>query len=123
MPELFKLYDKYQDQGLVIIGVHIDLGEDEASPVDTAKKLDERLIGTQKKLWDDRDIPFPVALVKGTRTFSRRSRTCSTQFRHSTYDIVSYPTQVLIDRRGKIVGQFDPGDEGVKLLVKTLKEK
>ena len=35
MPDLFKLYDKYHDSGLEVIGVHVDLGGDEK-----AKKFD-----------------------------------------------------------------------------------
>jgi hypothetical protein len=37
--------------------------------------------------------------------------------------IVGYPTQILIDRRGNVVGQFILDEQGLMLLEKTLAEK
>ena len=68
MPQLFGLYDKYHDQGLEMIGVHEDLGEDEKEPVDTVAKLNARLADARKRFWNGRDLPFPVALVVGRPT-------------------------------------------------------
>jgi thiol-disulfide isomerase/thioredoxin len=124
MPGLFELYDKYRDQGLMIIGVHVDLGENEQEPVDTAARLDARLVETRKELWKGRDLPFPVALVKGERTLIRDGvEHKAHNSAVSDYDIVLYPTQVLIDRHGKVVGGFEPDEEGTKLLEKLLSEK
>ena len=43
MPELFKLHDRYADQGLVIIGVHVDLQTQPSFVVGTPAKLKEKL--------------------------------------------------------------------------------
>jgi thiol-disulfide isomerase/thioredoxin len=51
MPDLFKLYDKYHELGLEVVGIHIDLGEDEKEPVDSADKLDERLSKIRKNIY------------------------------------------------------------------------
>jgi len=124
MPELFKLHDKYHGQGLEIIGVHVDLGEGETERVDTAAKLDERLKETRKNLWNGRDVPFPVALVNGERTAYRQG--IEKQARStaaSEYGVIGYPTQILIDRQGKVIGPLLPTEEGIKLLEKAMSEK
>jgi thiol-disulfide isomerase/thioredoxin len=98
MPDVFAIYDKYHDKGLVVIGIHVDAADD----ANTVAKLDAKLVDIKKRLWKDRDLPFPVALVlmteKGKCPLARE-----------VYDIPGFPTSVLIDRRGRVVGQIDPG--------------
>lgn len=113
MPDVFALHDKYHDKGLVVIGIHVDM----ADGVDTAAKLDAKLVDIKKRLWKDRDLPFPVALVlmteKGKCPLARE-----------IYDIPGFPTGVLIDRRGRVVGPFSAGykpDEAI--LEKAISEK
>ena len=127
MPEVIALYEKYHDQGLVVIGVHTDLGDDEQEPINSAEKLDKRLAETRANLWQGRDIPFPVALIKCVRTkyrddlpdFNETARSAAA----AAYGIMGYPTQVLIDRKGNVVGALGTHEEGVKLLEKTLRDK
>lgn len=135
MPKLFELHDKYHDQGLVIIGVHVDSGEDEEDRVNTATKaddrvntalkLDDRLSDVRKKLWGGRDIPFLVALTSGDRTDLKNAQQRTARSpAAATYGIRSYPMQVLVDRGGKVVRtDFLPDDEGIKLLEKSLQAK
>ncbi|HEY4313851.1 MAG TPA: TlpA disulfide reductase family protein [Pirellulales bacterium] len=125
MPKLFAAHDKYHDQGLTIIGVHTDLGNDEEEPVDTVERLDARLTSTRQKLWKGRDLPFRVALVRGNRTpygegidYDARSAAAA------AYGIVGYPTCILIDRRGTVVSsKWAPNEAGIALLEKVLAEK
>jgi thiol-disulfide isomerase/thioredoxin len=124
MPRLFDAYDKYHDQGLEVIGVHVDLGEDEEEAVDTVAKLDARLTETRESLWKGRDLPFPVALVVGRRTpFADGVVDKARSAASARFGIIFYPSQVLIDRRGNVVGKFFPNEEGIALLEKTLAEK
>jgi thiol-disulfide isomerase/thioredoxin len=99
MPDVFALHDKYHDKGLVVIGIHVDM----ANGVDTAAKLDAKLVDIKKRLWKDRDLPFPVALVLMTEKGK-----CP-PLAEDIYDIPGFPTGVLIDRRGRVVGQFVAG--------------
>ncbi len=123
MPELFKLYDKYHERGLEIIGIHIDLGKDEKEPVDSAAKLDSKLARTRENLWKGRDVPYPIALVTGKKT-SYGPEVTSHEARcllAAEYGIMFYPSLVLIDRQGRVVGEFHPTD--IELLEKLLDGK
>jgi thiol-disulfide isomerase/thioredoxin len=110
MPDLFKLYDKYHDRGLEVIGIHVDLGPDEEAPVDSADKLDEKLLTIRKNVWKGRDVPYPVALIKarpvafGPAGLTREAR-CQAS---ADYGVTSYPTMILVDRMGNVVDKFEP---------------
>jgi thiol-disulfide isomerase/thioredoxin len=123
MPKLFELYDKHHGEGLEVIGVHEAFaGAGDEALVDTVAKLDTRLTETRNELWQGRDLPFPVALVLGNldapeKGYSVRSPASA------CYGIVGYPTYILIDRRGNLVGTFHPNEEGIAQLEKTLAEK
>ncbi len=104
MPLLFDLHEKFADKGLVIIGVHVDADGE----IDTAKKLDEKLVEYKKDVWKGKDLPFPTLLTSGKVTshednFSRGKMA-------EKYGIRSYPSTILIDREGKVVGKFHAGD-------------
>jgi len=101
MPVLFALHDTFKDKGLVIVGVHVDAGGE----VDTAKVLDEKMTGFKKSAWKDRDLPFPVALTSGKVTASEARGAVAEK-----YGVRSYPTTILIDRDGKVVGHFHARD-------------
>jgi RNA polymerase sigma factor (sigma-70 family) len=101
MPVLFELHDTFKDQGLVVIGVHVDGGGE----VTTAKELDEKVKGFKKELWKDRDLPFPVAMVSGKQKENDARGELADK-----YGIRGYPSTVLIDRDGKVVGKFHARD-------------
>ena len=112
MPETFKLYDQYGKQGLVVIGVHVDLRN---GKVDSVEALDATLADTRKKLWHGRDLPFPVAITR----HADKERAIVVD----DYGIQGFPTMLLIDRRGNLVDIMSRGPEGIALLQKALAEK
>ena len=128
MPKIFDLYEKYHDQGLEVVGVHIDAGDDEEEVVDTAAKLDARLAATRQQRWNGRDLPFPVVLIIGKRQSVAlgddivEKAICPAA---APFGCGSFPTYVLIDRQGNVVGEFNPNPRGpgIALLEKTLAEK
>lgn len=123
MPEVFEMYDKYRDKGLTVIGIHIDLGDDETEKVESKEILDERLQQSRKELWNGRDIPFPVAMVPGNRTpYGPGIQGGARGATAARYGIMFYPSQILIDRQGRVVGEFDPSDEDIALLERLLAE-
>ena len=107
MPVLMHLYDRFKDKGLAIIGVHVDGGDED---VDTAAKLDEKLISIKKELWNGRDVPFPVALTSG-RPLDLKNGEWQRGGTAAEYGILGYPTTVLINRKGNVVGKIYVNDE------------
>jgi uncharacterized protein (TIGR03067 family) len=101
MPVLIELHEKFADKGLVIVGVHRDI----AGEVDTAAKLDEKIANFKKKVWNNKDLPFPVALVAGKGEGDAKAGGAPEQ-----YGVLGWPTTVLIGRDGKVVGKFAARD-------------
>jgi RNA polymerase sigma factor (sigma-70 family) len=99
MPVLIELHERFADRGLAVVGVHMDTGGD----VDSAAKLEEKIAGFPKKLWSGKGLAFPNALVSAKR--GERERNAVAQ-----YGIRSWPTTVLIDPEGKVVGRFHARD-------------
>ncbi len=120
MPVLIELHEKFSDKGLAIVGVHVD-GEGE---VDTDLKLKEKLKHTVKETWNGKEMPFSNALVSGKIVGEGENR-------HQTgtpkiYGVLRYPTTILIDPEGKIVGEFNARDINaatakVEILLESLK--
>jgi uncharacterized protein (TIGR03067 family) len=102
MPILIDLYQKYKDKGLAVLSVHVDMDGD----VGTAAKLDEKIAGYRTSLWGGRDLPFPTALSAGRRTPAGYNGLTADQ-----YGVLSYPTTILIDRQGNVVGEFSQAQD------------
>jgi hypothetical protein len=131
MPKLFAIRDRFPEDKLAIVGVHVsDTGENQ---IDSSERLDAAIADSRKTLWHGRDLPFPVALVKaettpyaeadvdarveGVEIGRARSQAAA------DYGIMGYPTTVLIDRVGNVVGdarEFVESDEGVAKLAKLI---
>jgi thiol-disulfide isomerase/thioredoxin len=97
IPELMALHDQYKDKGLVIIAVH------DASATDL-KDMKAKLERPKKEIWNGRDLPFLVALDgadkpgPGDNPYGSGDTTAA-------YGITGFPTQVLIDKDGNVVGR------------------
>src|SRR5687767_3523764 len=55
-------------------------------------ELDKKLASIKKKNWQGKDLPFPILLDGQRKT-------------HQLYGIRSWPTGLLIDPEGKLVGE------------------
>jgi uncharacterized protein (TIGR03067 family) len=121
MPVLMELHEKFKDRGLIIVGIHVD-GDGE---VDTVKALDEKLSLFRKEHWKGKDIPFPVALVSGKREGDSEDAGRGTVA--NRYGIRGYPSTLIIDRDGKLIGKLPTSDlkmasERIEYLLKDKKE-
>src|SRR5687768_15878716 len=56
--------------------------------------LDQKLVRIKKQNWQGKDLPFPILLDGKNNT-------------HKRYGINAWPTGLLIDPDGKLVGQAD----------------
>jgi len=114
MPNLLRLHERFKDKGLAVIGVHVDMSDQ----VDTVPKLDEKLITIRKRLWDGKDLPFPVALTSQMSAGAKDVEHSDTVA--GAYGIHAYPTTIVIDREGNVIGALDVSDE--KLAAKQIQE-
>jgi RNA polymerase sigma factor (sigma-70 family) len=120
MPALFELQDQYREDGLVVLGVHVDTSSD--GKADTVEKLDGFLAKVKDRLWKGKDIPFPVALAKHREvrygTDVHEKAPCKVV---ADYGVTFFPTHVLIDRQGRIsADNIDVSSEAGKALLKKL---
>jgi len=114
LPQMFAIQEEYRDKPLAIIGVHVD---DEDS-VTLSKQLHEKLKYYRENVWNGKDITFPNALtvpkrtpfITGVEKLTGRGTKEARAAVSADYGILMYPTTVLIDASGIVVGRFDPGD-------------
>ena len=90
MPQLVEFYEKNKSEKFEIVAFH-------DNSVRSLAELEEKLKPIKKKFWKGRDLPFPI-LFDGTDTTLRR------------YRIHAFPTVILIDPQGRLVGESHVGD-------------
>ncbi|MDR3621898.1 MAG: redoxin domain-containing protein [Paludisphaera borealis] len=69
-------------------------------------EMDARLVATKRSIWQGRDLPFPILLDAQNGEHGVTVK---------TYDIHSFPTSLLIDPEGNLVGESD-----IRILEKKL---
>lgn len=87
LPGLMEFYGKEKSDRFEILAFH------DAS-VSTLAELEEKLIDIKEKHWKGRDLPFPV-LLDATGTTIKE------------FDIHAFPTTILVDPHGRLVGEGD----------------
>jgi thiol-disulfide isomerase/thioredoxin len=115
MPTIIALHERFKDRGLAIVTVH----GDSHGEVETAAALDEKLAKIKAEDWGGRDLPFPVALTSGEARDEKGVRIGAV----AQYGIRYFPTTVLIDRQGKVVGTFEVADRDNSEDVKKMNER
>ena len=91
MPKLMEVHDALKDKDVMIIAVH-------DNRIPSVAQLDERLKEAKARYWEGRDLPFAIAIDSG----AGRGAT------HGAYDINGWPTTLVIDRDGNLLGEFGP---------------
>jgi thiol-disulfide isomerase/thioredoxin len=108
IPKLIDLNEKYQDKGLVIIGIHNDM-------INSVKDLEKEINKLSKECWEGRKIPFAIALDGGGKCKIEGTNLTSEGATTAAYGIQGYPSMVLIDKQGKVVSDFYPGPNNEQL--------
>lgn len=85
MPRLADFYEKEKSDRFEILAFH------DAS-VKNFAELDEKLAAVKEKHWKGRDLPFPILLDESGETVKQ-------------YGIHAFPTTILIDPDGHLVGE------------------
>ncbi|HET6516119.1 MAG TPA: TlpA disulfide reductase family protein [Thermodesulfovibrionales bacterium] len=78
IPELNRLYDKYRDKGLTVIGISMDKGGDVSSTVGSFMK--------------EQGVVYPVLIDDGKVS--------------ALYGVTSIPAMFIVDKEGKMVKKF-----------------
>lgn len=100
MPKLMELHDTFDEKDLAIIAVHND-------SVDSIEQMDANLEKARENYWGGRDLPFLVALDGGGRTLVEGTDRHAEGATTALYGIQSYPTTILIDRQGRVLGEMN----------------
>jgi len=97
LPELIALYEDHANDRdkFEVIAIH-------DKSVKSLAELDTKLPKLKERFWQGKDLPFPVLLDATGKT-------------EELYGIHSYPTGLLIDPDGKLVGAATPADLEAKL--------
>jgi hypothetical protein len=122
VPAILELADRFKKEGLVVVGVQVDLDR-EKNPIDNVQKLDDVLAQVKKDAWGGHDLPFPVAIVPPHPTPLGEKFTAPAYADSpvaADYGVTQYPTVLLIDRKGVLVSELVDSDQSLALLGKTL---
>lgn len=108
IPHLMAIYEAFPEDKLIVIGIHDD-------SVASIREMDEKLVPIREKIWMGHDILYPIALdgggevpIEGTDITVRGATTAA-------FGITSFPTAVLIDPAGKVLGRFHAPTLDLKL--------
>ena len=96
MPKLSEFYRENKSDKFEILAFH-------EPGIKTFEELDKALVPVKENRWNGEDLPFPI-LLDSTGTTTKQ------------YDVKYYPTIVLFDPEGRIVGEAD-----LEMLKKALK--
>jgi beta-lactamase regulating signal transducer with metallopeptidase domain/thiol-disulfide isomerase/thioredoxin len=114
LPYWMTLHDDYAERGLVVIGIHDDSATDVAD-------LDRKLASCRERQWWGRDVPYLVALDGGGKTRIAGTDIDARGATTAAYGITGFPTGVLIDRDGTLLGDFAPNSvDGITQLRRLL---
>jgi hypothetical protein len=88
-------------------------------------ELKSRLSGMKRELWNNRDLPFTIALDRPDPEVGPGEAAIARGVTIGRYKIRGFPTTLVIDQEGKVVGAADARDDDritaliEKLLTKT----
>ena len=114
MPALTKIHDAYSEQEVVIIAVH-------DSTLPTIAAVLAKIEQTKNDVLGGRDLPFRIALAGSgiPKVDGKEIRVQGQAI--ADYGITAFPTALLIDRQGNLVGELAPANfEGTKKRIDSL---
>ncbi|QDU08494.1 TlpA family protein disulfide reductase [Gimesia aquarii] len=105
IPSIFQLQDEFSTEDLVIVGIHTPYSEKDE--VTSVKELDKKLNQVQKNMWKGKTIDFPVALTQYRKLpYLAGGEPVANSKMCVDYGIDGFPSSIVIDRKGNVVGKF-----------------
>ncbi|MHC5536989.1 redoxin domain-containing protein [Singulisphaera rosea] len=115
MPKLMDLHRRFEGRPLVIIGLHDGSIQSEA-------EYDQKITFARDRFWGGRDLPFHVLLDRRHPKKEGEHGTIGTGVTVERYSILEFPTLLIIDRDGTVVGKSRDNND-LEPLVRSLVEK
>lgn len=114
LPELIKLHDEFVDQPVTILALH-------DQSIQSRAAFDVKLGTVRRSSWNDRDLPFRVALDRPAPDLKPDDSGIGGGVSARRYSVALWPTTLLIDQTGQVIGTVNPRDHGaVAAQIKTL---
>jgi thiol-disulfide isomerase/thioredoxin len=105
MPELIKVHDQFKDRPVVILAIH-------DQSVQSREAYDRKLEGIKQNVWEGRELPFRVALDSPDPEVEKGQPGIGQGVTCKRYQIDGFPTTMVIDRDGKVVGTVNTHQHG-----------
>ena len=114
VPDLIKLHDEFVGQPVTILALH-------DQSIQSCAAFDVKLGSVRRSSWNDRDLPFRVALDRPAPDLKPDDSGIGGGVSARRYSITLWPTTLLIDQTGRVIGTVNPRDHGaVAARIKTL---
>ena len=105
MPELMRVHDRFKDRPVVILAIH-------DQSVQSRDAYDRKLEGIKRTVWEGRDLPFRVALDAPDPELAEGQSAVGQGVTCKRYQIDAFPTTLVIDREGNVVGTVNTLEQG-----------
>ena len=79
--------------------------------VQSFDELKTRLSGVKRQLWNNRDIPFTIAFDRPDPAVGAGDSAIGRGMTIARYKVHGFPTTLVIDQEGKVVGRVDARDD------------
>ncbi len=114
LPELIKIHEEFVGQPVTIVALH-------DQSIQSRATFDVKLGAVRRSSWNDRDLPFRVALDNPEPDLKPNDSGIGGGVSARRYSVELWPTTLLIDRAGQVVGSVNPRDHAaVAAQIKTL---
>ncbi len=105
MPELISAYDRYKDKPVAIVALH-------DQSIQSAALYDRRMKEVIRQAWNNRELPFVVALDSPEPDAPAGDAAIGRGMTCKRYEIKGFPTTLVIDQEGKVVGPVEVREKG-----------
>jgi thiol-disulfide isomerase/thioredoxin len=105
MPALIEAYDHYKGKPVAIIALH-------DQSVQSRDAYDRKFTEIKRQIWNNRDLPFQVAVDRPDPELAAGASETGRGITCKRYGIHLFPTTLVIDQEGKVVGKVNVREKG-----------
>jgi RNA polymerase sigma factor (sigma-70 family) len=117
MPALMEAYDRFKEKPVSFIALH-------DQSIQSREAYDRRLTEVIRHAWNDRDLPFQVALDRPEPEVATGEAAIGRGLTIKRYQIQMFPMTLVIDQQGRVAGTIDVREKGkLDALINSLLKK